>query len=96
MDDVVRPWSPTETIVAEVWRELLQLDEVAVTDDFFAVGGHSMLAVQVLYQLSRRTGVELDLEAFFDLATVEEVAAEIDKRASTDRVADVGMAEGEL
>lgn len=75
--------TPSEKLVADVWCELLELDAVEVTDDFFAVGGHSMLAVQVVYQLGAQTGIELDLESFFDLATVEEVAAELDRLRST-------------
>lgn len=69
----------TEDQVAEVWRELLELDTVAVDEDFFALGGHSMLAVQVLYRLTEMTGVELALEEFFELGTVAEVAAELDR-----------------
>lgn len=69
----------TEDQVAEVWRELLELDTVAVDEDFFALGGHSMLAVQVLYRLTELTGVELALEEFFELGTVAEVAAELDR-----------------
>jgi acyl carrier protein len=69
----------TQDQVAEVWRELLQLDTVALDRDFFDLGGHSMLAVQVLYRLTEVTGVELALENFFELGTVEEVAEELDR-----------------
>ena len=78
-EQVTDPRTPTEELVAQVWRELLEVDTVDVTEDFFELGGHSMLAVQVVYQLSDRTGVELALEAFFDLGTVAEVAAELDR-----------------
>jgi len=75
----VRPRTPMEETVAAVWRELLQIDEVGLTDDFFVVGGHSMVAAQVVAELEERTGVPLELESFFDLAIVEEVAAELDR-----------------
>lgn len=71
--------TPSEVLVAEVWCELLEVDEVGVTDNFFEVGGHSLLAAQVVYQLADRTGLPLELETFFDLATVQEVAAELDR-----------------
>ncbi|MEV0050422.1 phosphopantetheine-binding protein [Saccharopolyspora shandongensis] len=75
----VGPQTPTEALVAEVWCELLELDAVDVTEDFFVLGGHSMLAAQVVYQLADRTGIPLELEVFFDLGTVAEVAAELDR-----------------
>ncbi|MCX5345166.1 phosphopantetheine-binding protein [Streptomyces atratus] len=85
----------TQDQVAEVWCELLELDTVAVDRDFFELGGHSMLAVQVLYRLTEVTGVELVLEDFFELGTVEEVAAELD-RLRADRPAAEPVFEGEL
>jgi acyl carrier protein len=90
---VPEPSTPTEAIVAQVWCDLLDVDAVDVTDDFFAVGGHSMVAVQVVHQLGERTGVELELADFFDLGTVEDVAAELD-RLSANRQESV--LEGEL
>lgn len=95
MADRSRPRTPTEDLVAEVWCELLNLDQVDVTDDFFAIGGHSMVAVQAVYQLSERIGVELELESFFDLATVEEVAAELDQLKMRGPAA-ANLVEGEL
>lgn len=73
------PRTPTEALVAEVWCELLGLDAVNVDDGFFEVGGQSMIAVQVQYQLERRTGVSMELESLFDLETVAELAAELDR-----------------
>lgn len=88
--------TPTETLVAEVWCELLGLDAVEVTDGFFEVGGQSMIAVQVIYALERRTGITLDLESVFDLETVAELAAELDRRALGVAPDESAMQEGEL
>ena len=85
----------TEDQVAGVWRELLEVDTVAVDEDFFALGGHSMLAVQVLFRLTELTGVELALEEFFELGTVAEVAAELD-RLRAEQPAAESVFEGEL
>ncbi|MFL6120665.1 phosphopantetheine-binding protein [Actinophytocola sp.] len=94
----VLPRTPTEAVVAQVWAELLELDVVDVTEDFFALGGHSMLAVRVVHQLAERTGTPLELEVFFDLATVEEVAGELDRltAARAHEHADDHVYEGEL
>ncbi|WP_330349309.1 phosphopantetheine-binding protein [Streptomyces sp. NBC_00582] len=85
----------TQDQVAEVWRELLDVDAVAVDQDFFELGGHSMLAVQVLYRLTEVTGVDMALEDFFELGTVEEVAAEVDRLRAGRPVAEP-VFEGEL
>jgi acyl carrier protein len=93
----VLPRTPTEAMVAEVWADLMELDVVDVTEDFFALGGHSMLAVRVVHQLAERTGMPLELEVFFDLATVEEVAGELDRlTAARSHEHDDHVFEGEL
>lgn len=73
------PRTPTEELVAAVWSRLLEREAVPVDEDFFELGGHSMLAVQVLFQIGEQTGIELELEDFFELGTVAEVAAEVDR-----------------
>ncbi|WP_433399642.1 phosphopantetheine-binding protein [Streptomyces sp. CA-146814] len=85
----------TQNQVAEVWREFLEVDEIAADQDFFELGGHSMLAVQLLYRLTEVTGVELALEDFFELGTVEEVAAELDRLRAGRPAAEL-VFEGEL
>lgn len=86
----------TEVLVTQVWCELLEIDEVGVADNFFEVGGHSLLAAQVVYQLADRTGLPLELEAFFDLGTVHEIAAELDRMRLTGQGAEETVFEEEL
>jgi acyl carrier protein len=94
---VTRPSTPTEALVAQVWRELLELDDFDIAEDFFELGGHSMVAVQVVYELEQRTGIPLELASFFDLATVPEVAAELDRLRATLPVGPASLIEeGEL
>lgn len=93
----IGPRTAIEKLVADVWCELLGLDTVDVTDDFFALGGHSMLAVQVVYRLEQETGLELELESFFDLSTIENVADELDRlRGAGSPGPDAALVEGEL
>ncbi|WP_213453290.1 phosphopantetheine-binding protein [Rhizomonospora bruguierae] len=89
------PSTPTEELVAQVWRELLELNTFDLDEDFFELGGHSMVAVQVLYELEQRTGIPLELASFFDLATVPQVAAELD-RLRAQQPGPATVAEGEL
>jgi amino acid adenylation domain-containing protein len=72
------PRTPTEAAVAAVWREVLGIEEVGRGDDFFAAGGHSLLAGRVAARLRRAVGIELPLREIFDAPTLEALAARID------------------
>ncbi|MEO3848392.1 SDR family NAD(P)-dependent oxidoreductase [Streptomyces sp. B8F3] len=75
------PRTPREQAVADVWQEVLGLDRVGVDDDFFALGGHSLAAVQIGTRLKSRLGTELDLRAFFERPTVAHTVEVLDSRA---------------
>lgn len=71
--------TPTEAMVAEIWRDLMNLDEIDPDLNFFEAGGHSILAAQAVHQIAQRTGLELELEDFFDLGSITEIARELDR-----------------
>ncbi|GHH24563.1 SDR family oxidoreductase [Streptomyces rubradiris] len=73
--------TPREREIAEVWQEVLGLDRVGVDDDFFALGGHSLAAVQIGTRLKNRLGAELDLRAFFEHPTVAHTAELLEEGA---------------
>jgi len=75
--DHVAPRTPAETAVAKIFAEVLRLDEVSVSEDFLALGGDSLLAVQVLARLASELGAELSVFDFFEGPTVERVAARL-------------------
>jgi acyl-coenzyme A synthetase/AMP-(fatty) acid ligase len=73
----VAPRSSIEAILASVWSEVLRLSRVGVHDDFFALGGHSLKATQVLLRLHQLLGVDLPLSLFFEKPTIAGLAAAI-------------------
>jgi amino acid adenylation domain-containing protein len=73
----VEPRDFLEHRLLEIWREVLGDADLGVTDDFFAVGGHSLAAVQVLARVRRELGFDFPLSAFFVDATVERLAGAI-------------------
>jgi amino acid adenylation domain-containing protein len=64
--------------LAELWREVLGTPRVDSTDDFFDLGGHSLLGMQLLSRVRQRWGVELPVRALFEAPTLAGLAARID------------------
>ena len=69
----VQPRDPMEYTLTAIWEELLGI-RVGVLDDFFDIGGHSLLAVQMLDEVSRACGRSLPVTALFTESTVERLA----------------------
>ncbi|WP_214108307.1 non-ribosomal peptide synthetase [Acrocarpospora catenulata] len=72
----VEPRTETERELAQVWAEVLELERVGVTDNFFHLGGDSIRSVQVL-ALARDRGLDFQLQRLFQLPTVAQLAADI-------------------
>ncbi|MFD4913747.1 amino acid adenylation domain-containing protein [Streptomyces virginiae] len=71
--------TPVEKALAEIWADVLSVDRVGLDDDFFDLGGHSMLATQVVARSKEQFGVAMTLRIFFDLPTVRELAAALEE-----------------
>ena len=71
---LVAPRNPLEQQVAAIMAGILGLPEVGIHDNFFAMGGHSLLAAQLTSRLNRELEVSLSLRALFDGPTVERLA----------------------
>jgi phthiocerol/phenolphthiocerol synthesis type-I polyketide synthase E len=70
----VAPRNPLETEVAEIWRELLGVEQVGIEDNFFAVGGSSLLGVGLGSRLQQRFQVDLPPEFLFRAPTIAAMA----------------------
>ena len=68
----------TEQEVTRVWQQTLGLAVIGPDDDFFAVGGQSIQAIQAVAALQERLAVDLPMSLVFEAPTVREFAAEID------------------
>ncbi|MBB5958237.1 amino acid adenylation domain-containing protein [Saccharothrix tamanrassetensis] len=69
----VAPRDETERLLASIWAEVLGLERVGVTDDFFALGGDSLRSVQVVGR-ARADGLELTARGMFEHPTIAELA----------------------
>lgn len=61
---------PVNADVADIWRTVLREDEIKATDDFFDLGGNSLLAMQVIVRVRRRFGIDIPIRALFDHPTL--------------------------
>lgn len=80
VDRTIPPRTSTEKAVARVWQEALGVDKVGITDNFFDLGGHSLLSARVIMQLERKLGVRLN-QAVMVMGTVEQIARDIESRS---------------
>ena len=71
------PRTPLEEMLAGVWREVLRRESVGINDDFFAIGGHSLLAAQVVSRAARSFGVQLELREVFERPTIAQLAERV-------------------
>lgn len=72
------PQTPIEEKIVSILGELLGVEGVGVTDNFFFLGGHSLLGTQLIARVRDAFGVELSLRRVFDSPTAEELSAEIE------------------
>src|SRR6185312_11949685 len=75
------PAGEIETKLAEVWAEVLHLEKVGRHDNFFDMGGHSLLAVTLIERM-RRNGFKVDVRSLFSTPTLAELAATVDASGS--------------
>jgi acyl carrier protein len=63
---MISPRTTIEKEIAQIWAEVLLLDEVGVSDNFLDLGGHSLAASRIISQMIRSFQLELPIKALFD------------------------------
>ncbi|MET8419236.1 non-ribosomal peptide synthetase [Streptomyces sp. NPDC005134] len=90
----VEPTVPLEWVLAGIWAEVLELDRVGVADDFFDLGGHSLLVTQAVSRIRDLFRVDFSIRSFLAASTVLALAVQIRSAAAeagmdADRTADL-------
>ncbi|HEX4049203.1 MAG TPA: amino acid adenylation domain-containing protein, partial [Elusimicrobiota bacterium] len=75
-----RTASPLEQQIRDIWEEVLGISPVGLRDDFFALGGNSLLAVRIMAQIEKRVGRRPPLKALFEGATIERFAEKMETK----------------
>ncbi|MDQ0416654.1 amino acid adenylation domain-containing protein [Croceifilum oryzae] len=81
--EFVLPQSQTEEEILEIWKEILQSENMSVTDSFFDLGGHSLKAAQIATQISKKCDVPFTIRELFEFVTIRKLAQEVDKKRTT-------------
>ncbi|MEC9374789.1 MAG: amino acid adenylation domain-containing protein, partial [Pseudomonadota bacterium] len=82
--EYVAPRTPIEETLVEIWKELLNVEKVGVHDDFFMLGGHSLLGTQLIARIRDTLNNDLALRALFESPTISGIAAAMQKNYVAD------------
>jgi phthiocerol/phenolphthiocerol synthesis type-I polyketide synthase E len=73
-DPAATPRNESETLVAGIWEELLGVQGIGIHDNFFVLGGQSLLATRVMTRIGEVSGIELPVDTIFEQPTIAGVA----------------------
>jgi acyl carrier protein len=79
-EPLVPPRTPAEKLIAEIWAEVLALKKIGIHDNFFDLGGHSLLGAQVISRVRDAFQVELPLRSLFESPTVAGLAVQVTQK----------------
>ncbi|WP_309957913.1 amino acid adenylation domain-containing protein [Caballeronia sp. LZ001] len=79
--DYQPPVTPTQTLLCDVWADVLAVDRVGIDDDFFVLGGHSLLAVRVAARMGEALGRKIELTSLFEHPVLADLAERLDRDA---------------
>ncbi len=78
------PRDPIEISIARIWKDLLKLDHVGIHDDYFSLGGNSLLAVRMFARIERELGPRLPNTSLFRATTIAQLARLVASRNDDD------------
>src|SRR5690606_28948935 len=70
----VEPRTPLERALVPIWKEVLGVERIGIDDNFFALGGHSILATRLVHRMSSALHADLPLRALFEAPTIRALA----------------------
>jgi acyl transferase domain-containing protein/acyl carrier protein len=92
-DSSAPPRTDLEKAVAQVWREALGVETLGVDDDFFGLGGNSLVAVQLIAAIRKAVGVRLPMRILFETPTIAGLAARIEEIKAEEKAGEAATPE---
>ena len=72
------PTTKAEQTLVDIWKALLRVGRVSIDDDFFEIGGHSLLALDMLVKFEHACGLRIPVRALMEERTIRRIAAQLD------------------
>ena len=79
----VAPRTPIEEKLVSIWTEVLSIERIGIEDNFFMLGGHSLMATQLIGRIRNAFGYELPLRRLFQTPTISGLASAIYESQTT-------------
>lgn len=96
MGEYVAPCTELERTLADIWAEVLRVDQVGAQDNFFELGGHSLLAMQAVVRARSLLLIDVPMRLLFEFPTVEQFAAQLDELRRASLLDDIEAGGGEM
>ena len=73
------PRNELERAISVIWQQVLQVEHIGVYDNFFALGGHSLLGMQVVSAIRQELAFELPIKSLFTHPTIAGLAGQLEQ-----------------
>ena len=70
--------TPSQIQLAEIWKWLFKLNQIGIHDDFFELGGDSLLAIRVIAEIREKFNTSLSIDKLFELGTIDKLASHLE------------------
>ncbi|MDD2706957.1 MAG: amino acid adenylation domain-containing protein [Verrucomicrobiae bacterium] len=74
-NDFQPPRNDAEALLCRLWKEILGIDKVGINDDFFKLGGHSILAIKLCHRMTKELQREIPIAALFEKKTIKGISS---------------------
>ncbi|PNB62559.1 non-ribosomal peptide synthase, partial [Pseudomonas sp. GW456-E7] len=75
--DITLPRNLVEEELANIWKNILGVSTISIDDDFFALGGHSLKALQVIHTLKHQQQIDIPIDFLFEHPTIAQLAEKL-------------------
>lgn len=73
-EDFVAPNTVIEQLISPIWEEVLKRERISIDDNFFKLGGHSLIATQLISKIRDEFGIDLPLRKIFEATTIRQLS----------------------
>ena len=85
----VAPKTKVEQQIAKIWEEVLQMEKISIYDDFFHLGGQSIMGIKIISRIHKVTGVLIELKDIFLEKNIAAIATHIETIQQLDAQEDI-------